>query len=219
MNLKCRTFAPILAGSSWILTIAVVPALAQNCSDNPVFQIHNENVDVTKKQAAEYKPGLRNFYVRDFNDNQNIYLKAAISANQRREWFSIWKDPSVPKCLAPVLDELAAIARKTLPSYRPTGFNVRNAAEEALLRNAVTNIADLKVIAGGFTSNNWQIEHRGNGIPRLRYRNGMLYVKNPKHDDGFCRIVHVNLVQDYSGGGTYGATRPAFIKSEPAGCP
>lgn len=204
---------------AFILLALATSAFAQDdCESNPVFTIHNENAQITIKQAAEYRPGLRNYYVREFNDNQNIYLKAAISASRRQKWFEGWKDPSFPKCMGPVLDQLAAVARKTLPTYKPTGFPVRNAAEENLLRTAVNDIADAKPLGGGFTSTDWKIEHRGNGIPRLRYRNGMLYLKYPKLDDGFCRIVHVNLVQDYSGGGTYGATRAAFIKTEPAGC-
>lgn len=196
-----------------------IPAVAQNCKGSPIFDIHNENVEITKKQAAEYKPGLRDFYVRDFNDAENVYLKAALSKRRRDEWFARWKDPSFPKCMGPVLDELAVIAKKTLPSYRPTGYTVRNAAEEKLLRDGVNDIANATVLGAGFLPGPWKIETRGNGIPRARFKHGMLYLKYANSDDGFCRIAHVNLLQDYSGGGTYAGSRPLFIKSEPAGCP
>ena len=36
---------------------------------------------------------------------------------------------------------------------------------------------------------------------------------------GEFEIVYVNVVQEYTGGGTYGPSKGRFIKSEPAGCP
>jgi hypothetical protein len=41
----------------------------------------------------------------------------------------------------------------------------------------------------------------------------------PKADDGFCRILSVNLKQDYAGGGTYGASYGYLVEEEFAGCP
>jgi hypothetical protein len=202
-----------------VLLAAGMSAAGQNCKDNAVFEVHNENVEITKKQAAEYRPGLRDYYVQDFNDAENVYLKAAISKRRRDEWLARWQDRSIPKCMVPVLDELAVIAKKTLPSYRPTGFTVRNAVDEKVLRDGVNDIANATVLGGGFRPGPWKIETRGNGIPRARYKHGMLYLKYSTTDDGFCRMVHVNLVQDYSGGGTYGGSRPLFIKTEPVGCP
>src|SRR5580704_8594971 len=122
-----------LGASVSILLAAALPLAAQNCS-GPFYQVHFENIEKTKKQAANYKPGARAFYVSDFNDNENVYLKAALSPKRRNKWLGQMKDPTFVGCMTPQLDELAAIARKTLPSYRPTGFTVRNAAEEQVLR-------------------------------------------------------------------------------------
>lgn len=202
-----------------LLLLAALPAVAQDCAGNTVFQIHNENLEITKKQAADYKAGGRNYYVRDFNDAENIYLKASLSASRRQKWFAGWKDPEFVKCMDAALSGLAVIAKKTLPSYRPTGFPVRNAAEEALLRTAVNDIGNAKVIQSGMASSTWNIETRRNGIPSARYKHGMIYAHYPGLDDGFCRIIHVNVVQDYAGGGTYAASKARFIKTEFAGCP
>ena len=194
-------------------------AFGQDCTDDPFFKIHNEKIETTKKQAAEYKPGLRDYYVQDFNDRQNIYLKAALSASKRQDWLGEWKDEKLVKCINVALDELAVIARKTLPSYRPTGYTVRNAAEERLLREAVDDIADAQVIRLGLGSATWEIDKNEYGIPTARFKYGMIYARYPNLDDGFCRIIYVNIVQDYAGGGTYGESYGQFIKSEFAGCP
>jgi hypothetical protein len=64
----------------------------------------------------------------------------------------------------------------------------------------------------------WEIEKLNNGLPSSRYKSGMAWVKSPKLDAGYCRIAHVNIVQDYSGGGTYADSKANFINLEPAGC-
>jgi hypothetical protein len=208
----------LLGANVSILLAAALPLAAQDCS-GPVVKIHLENVEKTKKQAADYKPGARNYYVSDFNDNENIYLKAALSPARRNKWLGRMKDSSFAGCMNPQLDELAAIARKTLPSYRPTGFTIRNAAEEQVLRTGVNDIANATVLGTGLAEADWRIEKLSNGIPKARYKHGMIYARFSTSDDGFCRIVHVNVVQDYAGGGTYAASRARFIKTEVAGCP
>jgi hypothetical protein len=196
---------------------AVLPLAAQQCSGIAI-SFHLENLEKTKKQAADYKPGTRDYYVRDFNDNENIYLKASLLPKRRKKWL-VMDDPAFAACMNPKLDELAAIARKTLPSYRPTGFTFRNAADEQLLRTEITDIGKATVFQSGFADADWRIDKLRNGIPSARYKRGMIYARFSTSDDGFCRIFHVNIVQDYAGGGTYAASSAQFIKTELAGCP
>ena len=48
----------------------------------------------------------------------------------------------------------------------------------------------------------------------------MIHAQYPKTmtDDGYCRIIYVNIVQDYIDKGAYGASYAVFVKVEPAGC-
>lgn len=209
----------ILLLSAALLLAVTSSVLGQDCKGDAVFDYHNASIETTKKQAADYVPGRRDYYVQDFNDNQNIYLKAALSPSKRQGWLGNWKDPNFVKCINVALDELAVTARKTLPTYRPTGYTIRNLAEEKLLKGGVTDIANATVLRSGFESATWKIDKADYGIPDARYKHGMIYAKYPNLDDGFCRIIYVNLVQDYAGGGTYGASYGRFIKSEYAGCP
>lgn len=195
-------------------------AAAQSCKGDAVLDYHNESIDTTKTQAANYVPGTRSYYVQDFNDNQNIYLKAALSKSKRQSFLGVWKDQNFVRCMNIALDELAVIARKTLPSYTGPVYTFHNAAEEKIMTvQGVTDIAQAKVIRTGIKEASWLIDKDQYNFPTARYKHGVIYARYPDVDDGFCRVIFVNLVQDYAGGGTYAATTARFIKSEFAGCP
>ena len=182
--------------------------------------------DIKKKQeevAAYTGPQDKIYYV---SETQDDYIKLAVSKSRRDKWFADKKmndyraDTACNK-LDPALDELATIVAKTIPLYVPEAgkYSVRNAAEEALMKSKVTDVADLKVFKIGLASANWNIEKNDIGIPTDRYKYGLIYAKPLKADDPYCRMIFVNVVQDYAGGGTYGASYGNFIKSEIAGCP
>ena len=187
----------------------IAPADAGQCSGDAVLNAHLQDIEKTRIQAEDYKFGVRDYYVENFSDNENLYLKAA-------EWLSRWPVNMV-QCLNPALDNLAAIAKRTLPTYHPTAYSVRNVAEEKVLRSAINDIAEATVFRGGFKQATWLIEKDGYNFPTSRFKYGIIWAKYPNRDDGFCRIIYVNLVQDYAGGGTYGASYGKFVVSEFAG--
>jgi len=190
-----------------------------SCKGDAFFDIHNEDIDITKKEAAEYHPGLRDYYVQDFNDRQNIYLKAALSKSKRQDWMGEWKDEKMKRCIGTVLDELAVIAKKTLPSYSGPNYASHNLAEERLMLTEISDISEGKVLRSGIKEASWLIDKDSFNFPTARFKHGLVYVRYPNVDDGFCRVIYVNIIQDYAGGGTYAATYARFIKSEFAGCP
>ena len=177
-----------------------------------------EDMQTTLEQAKSFTAG-KTWYVEDFNDSRNEYLQAAISPSQRNGFEKKWG--ALFPCLEGLLDEIAAAAKETLPLYKPIGYNVRNAAEEKLLRSAVNDLHQAKELGIGLLEANWLIQKDNLGIPQYRYKHGMIHAQYPTSstDDGFCRIIYVNIIQDYAGGGTYGASYAHFIKSQPAGCP
>lgn len=174
----------------------------------------------TLREAEEYKAGLRDYYVRELNDYRNEYLLAAISPSRRKEWLSSHKVAEKDThCIVPILDELAAAAKRTLPKYRPRGYTHHDSSEQELILNAVkAELPDADDIAVGVSSPSWLIDKHSNGIPRSRYKYGMAWVKSASLDDGYCRIFYVNIVQDYAGGSSYGDSTGNYIKNEPAGC-
>ena len=215
------TQAPAVAGENQpgAPTTQTQPAAAANCRSNAAVSIHLDDIETTKKQAADYTPGARAYYVREFNDRKNVFLEAALSATRRADYLDRFKSNSTwMKCVNDALDELAVIARKTLPSFRPTGYPIRNAAEERVLQSAV-DLAGDKVLGGGLSSATWKIETRSNGIPSSRYKHGMLHVRRGSDDSGFCWILYVNVVQAYAGGGTYAGSEGRYVGRTLASCP
>lgn len=188
------------------------------CKGDVVMDIYFKDIAATKKEAEEFKPGSRDYYVSDFSDRENKYLKASLSASRRKEWMQTWPANFV-QCINPALDELAVIAKKTLPGYTPTGYTLGTPAELKVLKSGVNDLAQATVFKAGISSPSWNISKNSLGIPNNRYKYGLIWAKYPTTDDGFCRIIYVNLVQEYAGGGTYGESYGNFIKSEYAGCP
>lgn len=189
----------------------------KGCEDDVVFQVHNENITKTIEDAANFRPGSRDYYVQDFNDGHNEYLKAALSPSKRKEYVDKWKDPVLGKCIDARLNDLEAAAAKTIGGYKPTGYTLGTPAEKAALRAAVTDIAQATVHSVGIKDNTWKIVYNDYGIPRGRKKLGKLWLKYPHNK--YCTIVWANVWQPYAGGGTYGASERDFIAWEFAGCP
>lgn len=189
-----------------------------NCTGDVVMDIYLKDIASTKTEAEEYRPGLRAYYVSDFNDRENKYLKASLSPSRRSSLMKNWPANFV-QCITPALDDLARAAKKTLPSYTPVGYTLGTPAEIKVLKSGVTDLAQAVVFKAGISSATWNISKNSLGIPNNRYKHGLIWAKYSTTDDGFCRIIYVNLVQEYAGGGTYGESRGNFVKSEYSGCP
>lgn len=182
-----------------------------------ILRTYKEDAQNTLEQAKSFKPG-RDWYVQVLNDSRNRYLLAAISPSNRKQLQEDTGD--LYPCLEKIIDEIALVAAKTLPLYKPVGYTVRNASEEKLIRSAVNDLDNAKVLHTGMLESNWLIEKNKYGVPTARYKHGMIYAQYPKSitDDGYCRIIYVNILQDYTGDGSYGASYSRFIRTEPAGC-
>jgi hypothetical protein len=184
------------------------------------WSVHYGDAYKTLREAEEYKPGLRDYYVSELSDRRNEYFLAGISPTERAEWFSSHKIAEKDQhCMSGIFDALGAAAKRTLPKYRPRGFTHHDSAEEKLIKAAVKEeIPDAEFLDVGTKGEAWNIEKLRNGTPKNRYKYGMAWVKSPKFDDGYCRIAWVNLIQDYSGGGTYNDSVASYISHEPVGC-
>ena len=197
---------------------ADLPSRPPKGCGSPFYSVHYGDALKTLRDAESYKATDRKYYVRELSDNRNEYFEAGISPKLREEWFT---DHRIAKkdrhCMTGIFDALGNAAKRTLPKYRPRGYTHHD--DNSLIKDVVKQkIPDAQILELGVSSPIWEIEKLRNGLPRVRYKYGMAWVKSASADDGYCRIVFVNVQQDYSGGGTFGESRGNYIKTEPAGC-
>jgi hypothetical protein len=197
----------------------VATPVVKDCNSDPVTQVHLTDLGKTRTEAEEFRPGSRDYYVSTLNDRKNLYLEAALSPSERKDWLGRSPEDFV-KCMEPALDGLATVAKKTLPGYTgPQGYTFGTPAEKNALLSAINDIRQAKVLKVGIKQANWLIDKNSLGIPTARYKHGVIWAQYPNRDDGFCRIFWVNIKQDYAGGGTYGASYGYFVSRAFAGCP
>jgi len=184
------------------------------------WSVHYEDAYKTLREAEDYKRGERAYYVRELSDRRNEYLLAGISPNFRRDWLKSHNTPEKEThCIVPLFDEIGAAAKRTLKNFRPTGYTFHESNDETLIKAAVKEkIPDAQIFEVGVKQASWDIDKLSNGLPEDRYKYGMAWVKSATFDDGYCRMVHVNIIQDYSGGGTYADSKSRYINMVPVGC-
>jgi hypothetical protein len=180
--------------------------------------VHLEDLEKTRKEAEGFRPGQREYFVSTLSHSKNIYLEAALLPSMRKQFLDSRGSPDFTNCMNPALDRLAQVARRTIPSYTgPTTYTFGTPAEKKILANAITDIAQAKVLKAGMRQANWLIEKDNFNFPTARYKHGVVVAQYPNSE--FCWVFWVNLVQSYSGGGTYGASYGNYVGRSLAGCP
>lgn len=195
----------------------ISPKAPKGCGN---YSWHYGDAYKTLRETEDFRPGKRDYYVRELNDNRNEFLLAGISPTFRKDWFESHRTAEKDKhCMIAVFDEIAAAAKHSLPNYQPRGYTHHDSGEEQLIKDAVkAEVPDAEILDVGVSSPSWNIEKHSNGVPSSRYKYGMAWVKSKTFDDGYCRIAYVNIVQDYAGGSSYGDSVGNYLKMEPAGC-
>src|SRR5215204_4502365 len=165
-----------------------------------------------KQQLDSWDPETQIFPRPNSSDD---YVNLALSKKERATWLRDKKVEPDAK-LDASLDELKASLIRRLPEFKinSRAFTNRNAAEEKLMLGAMSDVPGLKVFKIGFNQPAWLIDKNEWGIPKTRYKHGMIYGRNPASEDPFCRVWYVNVVQEYSGAGTYGPTQARYNDKE-----
>jgi hypothetical protein len=179
--------------------------------------VHLRDLEKTKKEALSYVPGQREYYVSILSDKKNEYLEAALIPWDRKEWFKE-SGEMFKNCLTPALDDLAEVARKSLPTYTgPKTYTFGTPADKKLLQSAIPDISTARVFSTGLRQANWLIEKDNFNFPTARYKHGAVIFKVPSVE--YCWVYYINIVQDYAGGGTYGASYGNYVGRSLSGCP
>ncbi|HEX8251336.1 MAG TPA: hypothetical protein VF599_24400 [Pyrinomonadaceae bacterium] len=192
-------------------------ALTGNCAGNIWVESHLEDIAKRQKEVDGFTPD-RGWLVGSNNYDHLLY---AVSPLAREKWLAGANALNFKNCLAPAFDKLAASAAIKLPLYLPNTrvYAQHNPAEERLMKSKISDLADHKIFYTGIQEPNWLIDKNEFGLPKNRYKHGMVWVRYTPNDHPYCRVYYINIIQDYAGGGTYGASYAAFIEDQLFGCP
>ena len=170
-----------------------------------------------KQQLSSWDPVNQYFPKPNSSDD---YISLALSKKERASWLQS-KKVTPDARLDVALDEVKNLLNKRLPEYtiNARSFNNRNAAEEKLMLAEMSDLPGIKVYKIGFNQASWLIDKNELGIPKARYKHGLVYGRNPASEDPFCRVWYINVVQEYAGAGTYGSTEARYIEKEFIACP
>lgn len=182
---------------------------------------HLDHIAQQQKDVDEYTPADSSSLVSNpTNDN---YLLYAVSPKAREGWLKGANALDLKDCpkMAAAFDKLAAATAKKLPTYKADllDYKFHNPAEEKLMRTAFENPAAYKIFSVGLAQSNWLIDKNDYGLPTARFKRGAFYLRIPTDDHPYCYLFYVNVIQDYAGGGTYGASHARYIRDELVGCP
>lgn len=186
-------------------------------SGNWWFDYQIGEINKYKQQLTSWNPDNQIFPTPNSSDD---YIAYAFSKKLRDKWVTDKKLAPNDK-LDAALDSLKELLTRRLPEYtiNKGSFNNRNAAEEKMMIAALYGVPGIKVYKIGFNQATWLIDKNELGIPKARYKHGLVYGRDPASEDPFCRVWYVNIVQDYAGGGTYASTEARYIQKEFIACP
>jgi hypothetical protein len=183
---------------------------------------HVEELAKFKKKLDEWVPADSYFPSPVSNDD---YAVLALSPTERTAWLKDHKALDVRDTpnnkLDAAFDSLKESLIRRIPDNKvdPKAFAFHNLGEEKMIVTDMSSVSGIKVYKTGLSEANWLIDKNDYGLPTARYKHGMLWGRNPNAEDQFCRIWYVNIIQDYSGGGTYGASYAKYTGKELVACP
>lgn len=195
-----------------------VPAAKGACK-GMWFSTHLSEIQKRQKEVDSYTPD-RTYFTRGFTYD---HLLNAISPGARKKWLTGANALDFEACptLQAALCNLAHSAEAKLPTYLPDvkHYAAHNSSEEKLMLKAINELENHTVYTVGLEQDTWLIDKNGLGLPTARYKHGMAWVRYALDDHPYCHAYYINVVQEYSGGGTYGDTEARFIEDYVVGCP
>jgi hypothetical protein len=187
------------------------------CSNNIWVESHLEDIAERQKEVDSFTPD-RGWLIGNSSYDHLLY---AVSPRAREKWLTGANALDYKNCLASAFNKLAASAATKLPLFLPNtkAYAQHNPAEEKLMKSKISDLADHQIFHIGIQEPNWVIDKIEYGIPKSRYKHGMVWVRYAPNDHPYCRAYYINVIQDYAGAGTYGASYGAFIEDRLFGCP
>lgn len=194
-----------------------------NADDPPLMFVWISDIARAKEDVDSYTPEGKIYMVRSIEMPWLVraFSKTARDAFAVEKKFDDWRKANPGNKWDAALDDLAASAAKKLPTYLPAAknFAIRDANLEKMMIAKLKSGPGIKIEKIGIFHSAWQIEKNGLGIPENRYREAYIWGRDPKDEHPYCHLYGFVIQQDYSGGGTYGATWVYQNTDAIFGCP
>jgi hypothetical protein len=189
---------------------------AQDVAESPWLRAHRDGIKKTLGYVEKYQPGSK-----DSMGTDSEYAVYAVSPKERMAWLQKTNALQFKDAVDEMLKPLADALKQKLPGYpaRMEKYPFGTSADFGMMKSVFSNPARYKIYKIGLQQNSWVIDKGSLGIPNARYKNGVIYLKDLQGDHPYCYATHVNIIQDYSGGGTYAASRAKYILDELVACP
>jgi hypothetical protein len=202
--------------------IACALADFEEKSDDARVSKFQDEVKQSLQEVKDYTPETKTAIVQSANWD---WLERAISPSARNEFLNKWGSLLQAKQRQGFERDLNALAAAVPPKFAAftqaqiNKFPFRNPTEERMMRSQLNELTGLAVHKIGLYQNQWLISKDQWGLPNSRYKQGAIYGRDPRSDHPYCRIWYVNIIQDYSGGGTYAASYAKYVGSDFVTCP
>ncbi|TND07444.1 MAG: hypothetical protein FD123_3222 [Bacteroidetes bacterium] len=196
-------------------------ALVKDPDKGRIVDMYLKEIEKSKTAAQNFTGGTDGLY----NAGSFEWMYRALSPSRRTEFIKTqtgWNDDAeIVAKLNKALDDLKTVCAPKVSLLKMSDdlFKYRDAASEAVMKNHLKNPPTLKIMKTGMSDNDWLIAKNDYGIPLYRYKRGQMWVKNSADDHGYCKGLYFVVRQDYSGGGTYGASHVNNYIEELYGCP
>lgn len=191
--------------------------------DPPLMFVWISDIARAKEDVDSYTPEGKIYLVRSIEMPWLVraFSKSARDAFAVEKKFDDWRKANPGNKFDTALDELAASAAKKLPTYLPAAknFAIRDANLEKMMIAKLKSGGTVKIEKIGIFHSAWQIEKNSIGIPENRYREAYIWGRDSKDEHAYCHLYGFVIQQDYSGGGTYGATWVYQNTDAIFGCP
>jgi hypothetical protein len=189
-------------------------------ASNPALKFTLDEIIKITGQVQNFNP-KESTYIVTTHDEQ--WLKRAISKKEREKWAEEFFGYSADAkdIFYKRLDKLSVAAAKAVPTFKPNpnNFANHNPADEAMMKKQLDDQTKIKIHQIGLAQANWDIQKNDLDIPQKRYKVGYIWGKDSRDDFAYCRLYQVNIIQDYMGGGKYGASYGVYLESWVVGCP
>jgi hypothetical protein len=175
--------------------------------DETRLRIYLDDIIQAEKDVDNFVNGDGKLLVYVYGDS-NI-LEKAISPKARAEYLlnrgGATQDPQGK--LNAELDKLAKMIDAPMRKYLPNddNFQYKTPADIKLMKDLLSS-EKLTIFKIGVFSANWNIAKDEYGLPQNRFKFGYVYAKDNGSDQPYCIRYELKIIQDYAGGGTYGAS-------------